>query len=181
MMKIEFFINGRGRNLIINDLNTRKFKIFEESDKELIDFILKKIEVDYPEAHNRLKELYGKSKDHHYLMVSRFLRCNFAKNDHKPDIDEDGNFDFENIQCPLRGFFCKEEGVICNPKLSTSLSEREKEIAIRYANGYNVEEIGEKLFISPNTVKNHRAKIYAKLSIHSRSELVNWCYKNRLL
>lgn len=51
------------------------------------------------------------------------------------------------------------------------LSTREYEIAKLINEGYSSSQIGEKLFISLNTVKTHRKNIYKKLEISSSREL----------
>lgn len=51
------------------------------------------------------------------------------------------------------------------------LSDRETEILYFLVRGYNLQDIGEKLFISTGTVKNHVLKIYKKTDSHSRIEL----------
>lgn len=51
------------------------------------------------------------------------------------------------------------------------LSGREKEVLFLLVKGRSTKEIGQKLFISPGTVKNHVLKIYAKTGAHSRIEL----------
>ncbi|MBB6479225.1 FHA domain-containing protein [Spirochaeta isovalerica] len=51
------------------------------------------------------------------------------------------------------------------------LSERETEILYFLVKGFNLQDIGDKLFISPGTVKNHVLKIYKKTGSHSRIEL----------
>ena len=48
------------------------------------------------------------------------------------------------------------------------LSEREVEVLRRVAEGKDNVEIGQELFISPNTVKNHISNILAKLQIDNR-------------
>jgi DNA-binding NarL/FixJ family response regulator len=48
------------------------------------------------------------------------------------------------------------------------LSEREVEVLRRVAEGMDNVEIGQALFISPNTVKNHISNILAKLQIENR-------------
>ncbi len=53
------------------------------------------------------------------------------------------------------------------------LSEREQEIAGLVVEGCNNKEIGERLFISANTVRNHVYSIYRKMGIKSRYELIN--------
>jgi DNA-binding CsgD family transcriptional regulator len=54
-----------------------------------------------------------------------------------------------------------------------NISGRETEIIHWIVQGYNNPEIGAKLFISPNTVKNHIYSIYKKLGVKSRYELIN--------
>ncbi len=53
------------------------------------------------------------------------------------------------------------------------LSERELKILDLLSLGYSNKEIGEKLFISPHTVRNHLYKVYEKLHVNSRIEALN--------
>jgi LuxR family maltose regulon positive regulatory protein len=55
----------------------------------------------------------------------------------------------------------------------TRLSEREEEIARLASEGFSNKQIGEKLFISENTVKKHLKGVFEKLGVSSRSLLVN--------
>lgn len=52
------------------------------------------------------------------------------------------------------------------------ISPREKEIIDHLMDGKTREEIGEALFISPHTVKNHVYRIYRKLNVKNRGELM---------
>lgn len=63
----------------------------------------------------------------------------------------------------------------------TGLTTREKEILKLVAEGRNNTEIAEKLFLSPSTVQTHRANIMAKLGLHSRTELVKYALRHRLI
>ncbi len=54
---------------------------------------------------------------------------------------------------------------------SYQLSERESEILYFLVKGYSLQKIGDKLFITAGTVKNHVLKIYKKTDSHSRIEL----------
>jgi DNA-binding NarL/FixJ family response regulator len=54
----------------------------------------------------------------------------------------------------------------------TLLSEREREVLGLLIDGMNYRSIATKLFISPDTVRNHIRNIYEKLHVHSRSEAV---------
>lgn len=50
-------------------------------------------------------------------------------------------------------------------------SDREEEVLYLLLKGVSVKEIGEKLFISAGTAKNHVLRIYKKTNTHSRIEL----------
>lgn len=52
-----------------------------------------------------------------------------------------------------------------------SLSPREREIAVAYANGASYREIAEHLIIAPSTVRTHVQMIYRKLNVSSKLEL----------
>ncbi len=54
----------------------------------------------------------------------------------------------------------------------SGLSQREKEIFEALLNGLPYKEIADRHFISVNTVKTHAKKIYSKLSIKNRVELL---------
>jgi len=54
----------------------------------------------------------------------------------------------------------------------TGLSQREKEIFEALLRGLPYKEIANTHFISVNTVKTHAKKIYSKLSIKTRIELL---------
>ncbi|PKM94021.1 MAG: hypothetical protein CVU84_11160 [Firmicutes bacterium HGW-Firmicutes-1] len=53
------------------------------------------------------------------------------------------------------------------------ITERELEIVKFVLEGFGNQDIGDKLFISPNTVKNHIYNIYRKMGIKNRYELMS--------
>jgi two-component system nitrate/nitrite response regulator NarL len=61
------------------------------------------------------------------------------------------------------------------------LSYREKEIVQLVAQGFRNREIGEKLFISEQTVKNHLHNIFDKLGVSDRLELALYAIHHRLI
>jgi DNA-binding NarL/FixJ family response regulator len=65
------------------------------------------------------------------------------------------------------------------PSGTSTLTEREKEILILLVDGLNYNMIGEKLFISLDTVRNHIRHIYEKLRVHSKSQAVAKALKQR--
>lgn len=63
----------------------------------------------------------------------------------------------------------KEKGAFAE---KYGLSDREEEVLYLLLRGRKVQEIGEKLYISPGTAKLHTQNIYKKTGCHSRIELV---------
>jgi len=64
---------------------------------------------------------------------------------------------------------------------SPTLTPRELEVLKLVAKGMSNREIGDQLFISENTVKNHIRNILEKLHLHSRMEAVIYAVRERLL
>src|ERR1700674_4768095 len=61
------------------------------------------------------------------------------------------------------------------------LSEREMEVVQLVAQGFHNKEIGKKLFISEQTVKNHLHNIFDKLGVSDRLELALYAIHHRLI
>jgi DNA-binding NarL/FixJ family response regulator len=74
----------------------------------------------------------------------------------------------------------KEEAKITDSGYD-SLTSREQEILVMLAEGYSAKEVGEKLYISPRTVENHRSSIMRKLDLHSNHELIRYAAKLGLI
>jgi DNA-binding NarL/FixJ family response regulator len=62
-----------------------------------------------------------------------------------------------------------------------TLTPREQEILVLLAEGLSKQKVGERLFISPKTVDNHRSNIMNKLNLHSPVELVRFATKLGLI
>lgn len=60
------------------------------------------------------------------------------------------------------------------------LTKREYEVLILIASGYNNKAIGEELFISEKTVKNHITNIFKKIEVKDRVQAVIFSYINSL-
>jgi len=61
------------------------------------------------------------------------------------------------------------------------LTDREMEVLQLVAEGLNNREIGQRLFISENTVKNHIRNILEKLHLHSRMEAVVYAVREKMI
>lgn len=76
-------------------------------------------------------------------------------------------------------FFQNEEDNLARPERRNNLprpevSEREKEVIAKLAEGLNSLEIAEQLFISKNTVDTHRKNLLHKTGSKNVAELIGW-------
>ncbi|ALO45276.1 response regulator [Pseudohongiella spirulinae] len=62
-----------------------------------------------------------------------------------------------------------------------TLSSREKQIFLLIANGMSINQISEKLHISPKTVSTHKFRIMQKLALSNTSELVRYAIRHRVI
>ena len=53
------------------------------------------------------------------------------------------------------------------------LSDRERLVATKFAEGMTYRQIGERLFIAPTTVRSHLSAIYRKLGVHTKVALAD--------
>lgn len=95
--------------------------------------------------------------------------CDFSPNQ---DLDAPGQFIFRSklsgeVIYSLQG----------KNSMSESISNREKEILGLISEGHKSSQIAEKLFISVNTVNNHRRNMIEKLNVSNSSEAVKMASK----
>ena len=64
-------------------------------------------------------------------------------------------------------------------KETQMLSARELEILNRIVDGLNYQQIGERLFISPHTVRKHIANIYEKLHVSNKASAIKIAIKKK--
>jgi DNA-binding NarL/FixJ family response regulator len=82
------------------------------------------------------------------------------------------------MKAPVHAYVKQEEETpIQNDNIG--LSSREMDVLKELASGKNYKFIGEKLFISPQTVRKHVANIYDKLHVNSRTQVINIAHKKR--
>jgi len=61
------------------------------------------------------------------------------------------------------------------------LSDREREVLIRLAEGESLKEVAEHLHLSVKTVDAHKCNIMRKLELHNRSELIRYALRTQLI
>ena len=84
-----------------------------------------------------------------------------------------------------QSLICKEqitENISDSDKIIAkyALTSREVEIAELIVGGYSSKQMADKLFISTNTVYNHRRNIFHKLNINRVGELINFAIKQSI-
>lgn len=179
-MMLEFYLyedelwckDDKGNNILVDQTQT-----------ELLSNMLTRIRECYPEAYKALQECYKDSAPnkiyYRYVMVKRFLKCNFGQLDSTSYDIEDEKMNFERVDCPLR-LECKYDGIICSPLFKTSLSSQEIKVGKLWYRGLTKEEIAGMLYISPETANNHVRNIYHKLGVHDKAEFVKYVNQNNI-
>lgn len=77
----------------------------------------------------------------------------------------------------------REEAPTRNQKALDALkvSDKEYEVLELLAAGHSNQEIAERLFVSPNTIKTHLASLYRKLEVSRRTQAVSRARELRLI
>ncbi len=178
----EIYWNIQKDMLVLEDLSNSSTRRFNDLPRAYFLKHDKNIEAKYPEQYEGLCEEFGSGPGFEYARVYQFSACNFSTKDGSPDIDDDGNYIFESVSCPIR-HTCKRG--YCNPEMKGPISDREMQVVALFAKGYGEDEIGERLFISRSTVHNHITHIYQKLNFTGKANpdrlLVTYAVKNKII
>ncbi len=81
----------------------------------------------------------------------------------------------------LNGLSSTSPGVSYKKRPKPLLTKREREIATLISKGLSNKAIAHALFLSPETVKKHIYRIFQKLDVHNRVEMLNKLKKKGLL
>lgn len=175
---MEFFVNGAD---VLYEKDGEVEVLSEGS--QLVSELIYKIHELYPQAYKALCSCYKNSQMNaryfDFLIARRFCKCNFGNLDHtKKDVDG-CVLNFERVPCPLLGE-CRYEGIVCQPKMETVLSDGEKRVMKLVCDGRSNQEIADELYLSPNTVKRHISNAYLKTRMRNRAEFVKYANDNSI-
>jgi DNA-binding CsgD family transcriptional regulator len=183
VMDYEFYTDPLTGEVMVRKIGEPVVTQLTQDNQEIISAILSDSETFYPEQYKALTKEYSRSslnkKYFDFLMARRIINCCYGENDSQPDIDEFGNRHFERVKCP-RIAECKNYQIICLPKFSSELSEREKEVMGMYFHHVSTEDIADRLFLSIHTVKNHRKNSLSKLHLHSLEEFQDFAHRTKM-
>lgn len=174
MRKIEFYVSPDGK-VKVDEEGIPFTKEYNEGDKELTEYVAGLIKNQYPEAYNALALEYRASMPNkhffQFLIVHRFIRCNFGKFDGLTFDIEGGVLHIEDVACPLKWRNdCPMKGIVCKPK-PFGLTSRETEIAKMSSAGYTYEEISDEIGVTHSTIKNTIQRIKEKLHLASAKDI----------
>lgn len=161
--------------------------IVDEGKTELVKYILEIVRTRYPDAYKSLEEIYSKSAPnqsyYQYLMMRRFCKCNFCRLDTTEldiqDVDVEGKFNFEKVECPMRGE-CPYEGVVCMPRFNSALSPAETRVMALLCDGRSELDAARELYLSPHTVHQHVKSAFVKLGMHKITEFIAYANKTNM-
>ena len=150
-------------------------RVFQQSDRDIIDFVLDSLRRFFPEALSALSEECSASaankRYYDFRRVELFIRCNFAEHDTLNFDIQRGLLHFEDVKCPRRGI-CKHEGIICKPRFRMQVPKEEGKVAVLYSRGLTAGEIARVLSKSIKTVKNQLESVRKRLHLDRTRDLI---------
>lgn len=183
MKRIEFFTDPRTGEAMFQIVGESIARQLTENDREIIEELLRISETFYPEQFTALGREYAASarnrKYYDFLRARRIANCCFGTNESHPDIDEQGNCQFEDVPCPRKAE-CKYYRIICHPTFSTSLSDRELQVMQLIFQNESSDQIADHLYLSVHTVRNHRKNALRKLGLHSTEEFIDLAHRTKM-
>ena len=179
--QIEFFMSPQGMVYFYG--KNQEIIRYDMEQPELIRLMAQMIQTVYPEAYEYLFNNFIKSEKnklyHQFLITERFIRCNFGTNDTlNYDINQ-GMMNLERVNCPLRKC-CKEENIVCNPKVKSPFFPKETEVAKVFAKGYVASEVADILGKSLHTVTSQLRNMTRRLGLRSSREIIKIVHQRNL-
>lgn len=184
LQQIEFRQTPEGEVEVTNKVSGIFFQLTERNT-DFIQSFIEQFQEDYPKKFENLKQRYKKCKENRryfeFMVVRGFIKCNLGTSDNHLDIDENGNINFEYIQCPLAGE-CKEWKETCNNATrNTVISKSEVEVLKLIAKGLKTDKIAEMLCKSRYTIENQTNSMLRKTGLHNNASLIAYAYENHII
>ena len=194
MKRIEAYGTPEGEVLL--QFESGETVLYSEVHREFTEKMLSLLTTYFPKPLNALRRWFVKSKanTHYYefLIVRQFILCNFFEYDNRLDIDEEGNFKFEFVQCPIRatclynGHRRTDEGIneigVCNPEFASEMSPEEHRVMAFFYNKPDITciEIAEILCKSPHTVENQKKHAMRRVGVKTLAQFIGWARINNV-
>jgi DNA-binding NarL/FixJ family response regulator len=123
-------------------------------------------------------------EDYYYKMIDRGVKGFILKTSGITELENaihsvmagESFFSNELLRKIISNFGRKSDN-----KNNENLTDREREVLKHICRGLNNEEIAQKLFISPKTVKSHRANLLEKTLCKNTPELIFYAIKHKII
>ena len=185
-------------SVLIECENGRKF-LNEVNDQ--IDIVLMDIEMPELNGIQTMEELYKSksaikvilvSQNKDPQLISKMMELGakgYLTKDASPEelykaimsVSDTGYYFNDLVSKSLLLNLAKKEHVKPTFNYVETLSERETEVLQLICEENTTAEIGEKLFLSPKTIENHRTRIMDKAGVRNTAGLVVFALKNKLV
>lgn len=167
----EYFTAGKVRHAI----NEGKIQVINHFPIEFYNLLLAELKADS----NALRSLAKMGITNEREMVEHFFDCNYSAFGGDADVNHNGELgDREVVKCDIRDN-CPYEGKLC--QLPNNLTRREAQVTRSIAKAMMDAEITADLFISQNTLRNHKNNIENKIGKTGKIAIAVWAEKVGLI
>ena len=159
----------------VKALYNGKTMYFNELPVWAIDIITKALRDD-TRAYLMLSAMHNTEDED--TLLKEFIKCRFGQFNYTPDLTEDGVMEPDPPICPKILSGCPGFGIIC--KVPGNLTRKEYIIVQNVVSGLNDAEIADKLNNSIATIRTHMGRVFKKLKIYNRAELLKFTSDNNI-
>ncbi len=167
MAQIEFFTDSVGKIYYREGLTTKELT---DTEYGIVTTMYGLIKAKYPKTFRALSSLYSDRLS----ITKRFIACNLMNDDVVAFDLNDLTINVEDVKCPLRGGFCKWEGIICRCTNQFDISEDDIELVKMLKIGCEYTNIAHHFRVSVDAIKKRISRLKKRTGASSRIELINY-------
>lgn len=153
---------------IRHSIHNGKITVIDHLPNDFYNLILSELKTDKSANKSLTKLGLTKEQDR----VEKFFDCNYSAFGGDADVTTCGKLgDREVVKCDKRDI-CPHEGKLC--RLPNQVTKREAQVARAITKALMDAEITSTLFISQNTLRNHKNNIEAKIGQTGKIAIAVW-------
>ena len=167
MFYLLFFKDAVGKIYYREGLTTKELT---DTEYGIVTTMYGLIKAKYPKTFRALSSLYSDRLN----ITKRFIACNLMNDDVVAFDLNDLTINVEDVKCPLRGGFCKWEGIICRCTNQFDISEDDIELVKMLKKGCEYTNIAHHFRVSVDAIKKRISRLKKRTGASSRIELINY-------